>query len=126
MNAPVIVMPLFSRTLPAAVGWNAINTSQLPWPADIPPPQVEPVLMKGSSTRMFMIGIANVDDLLVSVTVCDSLVRVTICSPKESFLGLTPSLGRCLAKAGPADAVIKSNSENTKPANDRTSEFKRI
>ena len=125
MNAPLIVRPLFSRTLPAAVGLNAICSSQLP-PADIPPPQVEPVLMKGSSTRMFMIGIANVDDLLVSVTVCDALVRVTICSPKASFLGLTPSLGRCLAKAGPADAVIKSNSENTKPANDRTSEFKRI
>jgi hypothetical protein len=64
----MILNPRLSRTLPATVGLNAINMSQLP-PAGIPTPQVVLTLTKGGLTRMFEIGIANDPDLLSSVTV---------------------------------------------------------
>jgi hypothetical protein len=135
LNAPVIVTPFFSRTRPTAVGLNAINMSQL-LPADIPVVQVVETLMKGGLTRMLAIGIARDPELLLSVMVCDGLVRPTITCPKVSgAFGLTRSFG-CFtsgdeassdcANAGRANAVSRNNNRKARPVIDRKNDLKRI
>ena len=126
LNAPEIVTALFNRTLPGAVGLNAISISQLP-PAGTPTAQVVKTLTKGGLTRMLVIGIANFSDLLFRVMVCEGLWRVTICSPKKiGSLGLTSSFGKVLADAGPAAVVSTNSNEKTRPTIDRANNLRRI
>ena len=121
--------------MPAAVGLNAILTSQL-LPAEIPTVQVVLVLMKGSLTRMVERGIANEPELLVSVTVCGRLVSPTMTCPNLSgSLGLMKSFG-CFtsgddassdcANAGCENAVSRNTNRKARPAIDRVNDLIRI
>jgi len=85
---------------------------------------------------MPVIGIAKDPELLLSVTVCDGLVRPMITCPKVSGgFGLTLSFG-CLisgveassdcANAGRATAVSRNNNRKARPVNDRKNDLKRI
>ena len=84
--------PFVALILPCLVGLNATETVQVPLAA-IEPPQVSPVWTNGGETMMSLIVIAVVLDLLVSVTVCGSLVRPTITFPKWRASGERTELG---------------------------------
>jgi hypothetical protein len=120
----VNVRPFFAFIFPGLVGLNATETVQEPLAA-IEPPQVSLVWTNGGATRMSVIVIAVVVDLLVTVTACGSLTRPTITFPKPIALGERTSLGTsalaCISSAdcantGRTNTVSINNSEKVRAA----------
>ena len=117
--------PLVALILPCLLGLNATETVQVPLAA-IEPPQVSPVWTNGGETRMSVIVIVVVVDLLVSVMVCGALVRPTITFPKwRALSGERTSLGAfalaCVSSAdcantGRANTVSINSSEKVRAA----------
>ena len=117
--------PFFACIFPGLVGLNATETVQVPLAA-IEPPQVSPVWTNGGETRMSVIVIAVVLDLLVSVMVCGALMRPTMTFLKWIALsGERTSLGAlalaCVSSAdcantGRANTVSINNSEKVRAA----------